>query len=246
MQYISTHFHQIMKRIFTLLSFVLMVIALLSNCKHEAVDYEDPNKDTTDTPIPNPPPDTTDDEEPNLKDSICFSDDVMPILASSCAYSGCHDDTTREEGINLSSYQNLKATISGALLLQIIQETGDDIMPPDPAPKLSSNQINTIKKWVEQGMKSDIDCIGPCDTSNITFAGVIYPIIENSCKSCHSGETITFNSYTDVKAKVDDGMLYCAITHGQDCAAMPKNAAPLSACKIKLIKKWIDSGAPNN
>jgi hypothetical protein len=91
-----------------------------------------------------------------------------------------------------------------------------------------------------------------CDTSNYTYTGAVKPLLQNSCYSCHSNSTsgsgngIKLENYTDVKLKADDGSLLGSISHSQGYSAMPLNAPKLEDCKIVVVQKWIDSGAPNN
>lgn len=171
----------------------------------------------------------------------------MPLFNSSCAQAGCHDNGTKQSGIDMSSYQSIKSTISGNLLMQVIQDPGPLGMPPDPGNKLNSTQIQLIQTWINQGMKDGIDCNGPCDSSNVTFSGTINSLLQNSCVGCHSGSSGTnLVGYANVKAQVDNGKLFCAVNHESGCLPMPQNAAKLSNCKIRQIKIWIDAGAPNN
>ena len=91
----------------------------------------------------------------------------------------------------------------------------------------------------------------PCDTSNVTYSNTITSIIvANSCLNCHVGPSpsgnFTLTSYTDVKAKVDDGRLWGAINHSPGFSPMPQGGNKLTNCEINKIKAWIDAGAPNN
>lgn len=185
---------------------------------------------------------------PDLKDSICFEEEIKPLLVSNCAASGCHDDTTRAAGVVLVSHERLMATVSGNLLLQSIQDPGDLGMPPLPRSRLTDDQIQSIRKWIREGMKQDIDCAGICDSSNITFAGTVNPIIRNNCLSCHNGNSqgqTDLSSYAAIKVQAGNGKLNCTIHHIGDCMQMPPGA-PLSECNLDQIRKWIEAGAPNN
>lgn len=232
-----------MKKI-KLISYLLLfcvISVLISNCKHDPNEIPTPKIDTTTTPTPTPTP------TPNPKDSICFSNDILPIFASSCAQAGCHDDATHSDGVILISYQSTISTLSGKLLMQVIQDSGENGMPLAPTPKLNATQIATIQSWVNQGMKNGIDCSAACDTTNITYTLTIQPIMQNSCVGCHgTSGGIALDSYANVKKQVDNGRLNCTINWASGCSAMPKNTAKLSDCKLKQIKKWIDAGAPNN
>ena len=90
-----------------------------------------------------------------------------------------------------------------------------------------------------------------CDTSNVSFSGVILPIIEQNCfNGCHSGANpssgFTLESYADVKVKVDDGRLGGAVQRKPDFGAMPLNMDPLPVCEVDQIIAWIDQGAQDN
>ena len=92
---------------------------------------------------------------------------------------------------------------------------------------------------------------GPCDTSNVTYSNTITSIIvANGCLNCHVGPSpagnFTLTSYSDVKAKVDDGRLWGAINHLPGFSSMPQGGNKLTNCEINKIKTWIDAGSPNN
>ena len=40
-------------------------------------------------------------------DTIYFEQEVLPILTSNCAYSGCHDQGSAEDDIVLTTYETL-------------------------------------------------------------------------------------------------------------------------------------------
>lgn len=213
----------------------LMVIA----CHHEPIEPLPPTviTDTTFIPIP---------DNSNKKDSVCYFEEVQPILATNCAKSGCHNDTTRKVGIVLNNYLNTTRTISGNLLMQSITDKGDLRMPPLPYPALDSSQVATIQKWINEGMKNDIDCQGPCDTTNVKYSTVIAPIIQNHCIGCHSVSGTILKGYTNVLATVTNGKFLGSINHTTGFRFMPEGGNKLSDCKIKQIKIWINAGAPNN
>ena len=70
-----------------------LVALFLPSCVHEPVI--DPNNpiDTTDNPIDtiDNPIDTTPTGTPCDPDVVYFSKDILPLLRSNCAKSGCHD-----------------------------------------------------------------------------------------------------------------------------------------------------------
>jgi len=92
-----------------------------------------------------------------------------------------------------------------------------------------------------------------CDTTNITYAGTISPIISTYCLGCHgnsaaasSGSGIKLENYADVKVMVDNGRFPGAVFQKSGYSAMPKDAGKLSDCKLSQIDIWIKSGSPNN
>lgn len=94
-----------------------------------------------------------------------------------------------------------------------------------------------------------------CDTTNVTFSGSVAPILSNNCLSCHSnnsaaafGNNIKLQDYADVKLRVDDGKLIGSIKHTSGFKPMPYPAgnAQLESCKLTIIQKWVNAGAPNN
>lgn len=90
---------------------------------------------------------------------------------------------------------------------------------------------------------------GDCDTTNVTFALSVKPIIDGNCKSCHSGSSpsggVSIENYAQTKALADDGRLVNVINATGGYPLMPQGAA-LPDCSIKTIEIWVAAGAPNN
>lgn len=185
--------------------------------------------------------------------TVCFESSVLPIFISSCARSGCHDASTREEGFVLDRYNNIirKGIVPGnaneSKLYRVLFESGEDQMPPD-AP-LSKAQKDSIAAWINQGAKNTVNCNCSCETTQFTYAAIIQPIIVNQCVGCHKpgslGGNIDLSTHALVKAQVTNGKLIGSITHAVGYSAMPKGTK-LSDCQITQIKNWIDAGATNN
>ena len=96
----------------------------------------------------------------------------------------------------------------------------------------------------------DPDPMG-CDTTEVSYAAVIAPLIEQYCYSgCHNGPNpssgFNLDSYVAVKAKVDEGRLYGAVAQLSGFVPMPLGQDPVPDCEIAQIKAWIDDGAPDN
>ncbi len=238
--------HMIFKRL-SLVS--LWMIFLLQGCTHEAV-----------TPV------IPDDMEDNTVGTPCdpgviyFERDILPILRSNCAKSGCHDAESHQEDIILDNFQNVINSkvvkpfdLNDSELYEVITETDPDkIMPEPPNQSLSVNQIALIAQWIEQGAKalSCDDPEGPCSTDNISYSGFVAPLLSSNCIGCHSGGTpsgnIVLNSHSAVQTVALNGRLLGAITWAAGYQQMPKGSGMLTACNIDKIKAWINNGAPNN
>jgi hypothetical protein len=94
-----------------------------------------------------------------------------------------------------------------------------------------------------------------CDTVNVTFSVTIWPMINGTCTSCHSGSApqgnVLLEDYTTIAAAAaipagTYGSLYGVISHASGNSPMPKNGTQFSDCKIKQVKAWIDAGRPDN
>lgn len=188
---------------------------------------------------------------------VYFQQQVLPVLISNCAMSGCHDVASQKKGIILTSYQNVMATtdirpgrpFDSELYEKIVETDPVKRMPPPPANPLSAQQVQLIYNWIQQGAQ-DLTCQDLCNPNSFTYSVSIRNIISNKCQGCHSGGApqggIDLSTYNGVKAKVTDGRLWGAVNHLAGFSPMPKNGAKLSTCEIDQIKNWIATGAPNN
>lgn len=192
-----------------------------------------------------------------VKDSVCFLNEIQPIINSNCAMSGCHDAATHEAGYDLSSYFNILDLVKPgrpdkSKLIEVISGSGEEAMPPSPNPPLNQEQVDLIRQWIIEGAGLNIDCniTVTCDTSNVTYSGTIAPIIQTNCLGCHSnagtGGGIFLNTYNAVKDQVNSGRLWGAINWQSGFSQMPKGGSKLSDCDLTRIGIWIQQGAPNN
>lgn len=247
------------------LAFLLFALAMsLStySCKHDpTMPAEDIMPvDTTATDTTGNPVDTTDMGTPCDSNTVYFNQQILPILQSNCAFSGCHDAATAQDGVVLESYEQVMQTadvrpfdLSGSDLYEAITEDDEDErMPPPPNTPLNDAQIQLISRWISQGAK-DLECdpnAGGCNTENRSFAADIQPVITNNCLGCHSGGApsggINLSTYAGVKAVADSGQLLGAIRREAGFSPMPQGAAPLPQCTIDQFAAWVADGAPNN
>ncbi len=186
---------------------------------------------------------------------VCFDYQVLPIIQSSCAMSGCHDGSGRLEAIN--SYESISKLVTPgkpikSKLHKVItaNSNSESFMPPKSKGTLSSTQINIISLWILQGA-NHTTCTGQeCDSVNVTFTGSILPITDTYCKNCHSGGEpaggLILDDYATIKTAVEGGRFIGAIDQLEGFSPMPQGMNKLSVCNIAQLKKWISDGMPNN
>lgn len=99
---------------------------------------------------------------------------------------------------------------------------------------------------VEEEIYPTIDC----QSSNMSYANDIQPLIQTNCYIYHAANinfgNITLDSYADLLFRVEDGRLLGAIKHQSGFAPMPQNSPKLLECQIEKIESWIAAGALNN
>lgn len=187
-------------------------------------------------------------------DSVYFVNEIMPIISSNCTMSGCHDNITHADGVNLTTYAKIMQYVTpgnatNSELYKIIIKTDGDRMPPPPMLPLTAEQKAKIQKWINQGAKNN-NCTGSCDTTVFTYSGAVKSIMSNKCAGCHNpsnlGGNVDLSAYNGVKTAALNGTLYGSVAHQPQYSAMPKNAAKLPDCEITQIQKWINAGALNN
>lgn len=237
--------------------FLLQLIALNSACKHSPLfDDDDINPIDTLTPIDTSDVDTIPTGTPCDPNLVYFENEVLPILLSNCAMSGCHNAASQQDGIILDSYNSVMQTAeitpfnaaNSELYEVITDDDPDDRMPPPPSAALSQDQIQIIAQWINQGAKN-LDCdpnAGACDTTNQSYTQNIKPVIDTYCKGCHSGNNpsgnIGLENYASVKAVALNGKLYGAISWAAGYQKMPQGGNKLDDCTISKFKAWIDGG----
>jgi hypothetical protein len=235
---------------------LLALIYLSFSCIHDPV-YIIPDEAVGEVPgtTPEPPPVIPGSDDSCDPDSVYFQNQILPIFVGSCAVTGCHDQSSREADIALISYANIMRGIrpgdpgdSKYFKVMTLEET-DDLMPLDPVTdegfRLPADQLALIEDWINQGA-TDNFCES-CDTSNYTFGARIEPLFATNCTTsigCHSSGSSngSFASYAELKPFIDNGSIMDRVVVKQDMPVV----APLQACDMEVLIKWIDDGAPNN
>jgi len=190
-------------------------------------------------------------------DTIYFVNEIQPLLNSTCATGGCHDDGTAEHGVKLTSYTNIIQTgdvrpfrPNDSKIYKVLFGGGDkddDMMPPPPQSQLTTVQKKLIYDWIMQGAKNN-ECL-ECNLENVSFAADIAPIVSNNCVSCHSGASpnagVRLTTYAEITAIAESGRLSNVLTGSNGAPQMPPGGT-LGNCSIDKIEKWINDGYPNN
>ncbi|MBM3431411.1 MAG: hypothetical protein FJX92_00230 [Bacteroidetes bacterium] len=187
-------------------------------------------------------------------DTVYFVNDVLPLLQSNCAMSGCHDNGTAADGVRMTNYANILEEVkpgnaNDSKLYKVIIRTDNERMPPPPRAAFTSAQKALIQKWINQGAKNNM-CLSRCDTNSFTYAGAVKPLIDTKCVGCHSpgnlGGGIDLSTYTGTRSVALNGKLYGSIAQLSGFSPMPKNSAKLSTCEIRQAQRWIQAGVLNN
>ncbi len=216
--------------------FILVLVVTMASCKHDPLVFEGP------VPLP------------EGSAEISFQDEILPLLLSNCAMSGCHDALTREEGIQLTDYSNVlkivKANNPGdSELYEVITESDQDKrMPPPPRNPLNQAQIEMVRNWINEGARNTFRPEGNCDTVTVSYASTVRLVLDQYCVGCHNNSLseggLNLTIFSQIQQK--QTQIYQRISLSrQDPSYMPKGGL-LSDCKTNQLKAWIHQGAQQN
>lgn len=232
-----------MKKIPYLLTLFSCFLLFSIGCKHEILNTTI-NPDATVVVGPGG-------NSSQVSDTVCFNTDVLPLYVSYCGSSGCHDVSSHREGVILTDYIHIMSGIraknaSGSKYYTIIGNS----MPPRGSSQMTTANVNTIKKWIDQGALNT-QCTNVCDTTSFTYSGAIQTIIANNCGGCHGTSPGTANVYLGTYASTrayisaNTTLFLNAINWTSASAAMNMpQSSKMVACKITQIQKWINNGYP--
>lgn len=91
-----------------------------------------------------------------------------------------------------------------------------------------------------------------CDTSNVSYATIIAPIMQQNCTTsgCHDAVTqsggYNFTVHSGLVTAIVNNRLIGCIRHEAGYNAMPNNGGKLADCDISKIVAWVNAGFPNN
>lgn len=175
------------------------------------------------------------------------------VISNNCLE--CHSAAAGNKGgINLETYQNLKAN-----LIDVQADLADDSMPKDRNP-LSAAEKDLVNTWIKNGAPETVsnnNPTGPSVSPSPTPPAVVNPppqpsgtnyqtvnsqVLQPYCLSCHSAAGgnragINLESYSNVLKNIT------AVKSTINSGSMPRGTT-LSASQKKLILDWIAAGAP--
>lgn len=95
--------------------------------------------------VPEPDPD------PTFCDSlgVTYSENIVPLINSSCSLPGCHDADAPATTGNFTDYNVLAEKANNKKITEQVFELG--LMPQPPFPPLTEAQKDTLKCWIDAG-----------------------------------------------------------------------------------------------
>ena len=234
-------------------SLLILFVLLLWGCVHDPLYTPDPQS------APGAEPTVV--EGPCDPETVYFQEDVLPLIISNCAQSGCHDAASAEDGIVLESFSSILYGDDNDLvvpgqpgeseLIEVILETDPDkVMPPPPAEPLDPATVDLITEWIAQGALN-LSCQEvECDTTDFSWSGRILPMFELNCAGCHGGSEPDAGLVITEHSQVTSAVAYMSLLeHVQQLegySPMPPSGPGLDSCQIAAIEGWIAEGMPEN
>lgn len=93
--------------------------------------------------------------------------------------------------------------------------------------------------------------------TEVSYAKDVQPILESRCAKCHMGEFVSAGLHMDtyesllagsqngpviVPGSAGKSLLVQKVTEGK----MPKRGPKLTPAQVRIIRDWVEAGAPNN
>lgn len=110
---------------------------------------------------------------------LSFDADIKPIFREHCLK--CHGDDEQKADLNLQNFDTLMAGGSGgktvvagrasqSLLFQAITDPDDDARMPPNKPMIPAEQIETIRVWIQEGVRQRADSKSMVAERDLNFA----------------------------------------------------------------------------
>lgn len=87
----------------------------------------------------------------NCATTPTYTADIKPIFDTNCSLSGCHNNASKEAGVDLSSFVGSKAAAANQSLMGAIQHLSGYEKMPQGSSKLPEATIEMIGCWVQGG-----------------------------------------------------------------------------------------------
>lgn len=203
--------------------------------------------------------------------AVDFTKEVKPILELYCVK--CHGVERPKGGLRLDTRDGVikggdtatalvpgKSASSPIYTATIVPLDDDKIMPPKKEPKLSKEQSDVLKRWIDEGATWPVSA--PLQAvRKVEFVKDIKPILEFECVACHKQDHAKAKLRLDNKADAFKGgesgpaiipgnssksLVYTSTTvpKNDDKLMPPENkGGPLPKDLIDLLRDWIDQGA---
>ncbi|MEQ1623156.1 MAG: putative Ig domain-containing protein [Sediminibacterium sp.] len=184
---------------------------------------------------------------------VCFSSEVLPLFQSYCGQSGCHNSISKKSGVITDTYANIMKGISAnkpnsSKYFKVIT---DGSMPPNGSAKLSTVQIDIIKKWINEGAKNSTCASTVCDSTQITYNNGLSQLFATNCNGCHGvapgAGNVVLSDYASAKAAGINMKTNFLSAINFTATTASKNMPPsgkMTNCQILQITKWINNGCP--
>jgi hypothetical protein len=195
--------------------------------------------------------------------TIFFKTDIQPVIQAKCLR--CHDEKNHKAELDLTTPESiLKGGESGPVVIpgkpeasELYKKVHSGAMPPKKKDPLTESEVETIRRWIAEGAKSETGEVA----STITQHDIL-PILLRRCTVCHGLHRQEANLDLRTKASMfRGGKSGPAITPGKpkDSLLIQKlraNQMPprdrlveagiklIEPSEIDLLEKWIAAGAP--
>lgn len=92
----------------------------------------------------------------------------------------------------------------------------------------------------------------PCDTTHVSYATDIVPILQQFCWPCHSNNNMAFgdlvnlqgndSGYSEVMGWAEGGFVVGNVTYAPGYIGMPYGKPRLDSCEVNKIVAWVHQG----
>jgi hypothetical protein len=158
----------------------------------------------------------------------------------------------------MSAPTPIPSTPPGPTLTATPELTTGEMLTPEPEPSATSTEAPAPSPTPTETLVLPTNTpVATEDTSTVSFAGDVSPILQRRCVKCHGGERteegLILRTYADAMAgswngpviepgSAEESFLVEQIVSGK----MPKREPRLLPSEIQVISDWIDAGALDN